>query len=377
MIEGTIRDDPAGKSALLQNSEFLEISHENALISAADQPAHCVQAVPAHHIRQRGIEFRPLRFREFFCDLRRILDNNIPDAASLRRAQLRKCRNDGPNGGTVLCIRLGGHFGRTASGSIILLRRAVPDMLPLRVGLLYDLVLERLQSVSSERVERSDRHENISGRLDLKICKSKVRVAGLSEPLFDLSGFHRALLRRLDDLARDFRPDAGAAVRLISRAYREPRRLSWDENRLAGDLSLWQILKIFLFDLREEAVIRSRITGLRDRQKIAPVPFIVVARAQVGPQVKRPQPPHVLRLDLPGRLPSRCIPFDVAVDIFPVQGGNTRRVVRALHSSLYFERVDSGVDQIREDLQDAHVPHGQGVSQIAVTPGCAAGALPS
>ena len=167
-----------------------------------------------------------------------------------------------------------------------------------------------------------------------------------------------------------------AAPRPLRRAYREPRRLSGYEHCLAGDLPLRQILQVFLFDLEKEAVICAGITGLRDREKFAAVPLVIISGTEVGPKVQRPEPPHVLRFDLPGRLSSRRVPFDIAVDVLSVQCRDTCCIVRALHPSLYFERVDAGVDQVRQDLQDAHIPHGQGISQFTACPGRAPGILP-
>ena len=217
----------------------------------------------------------------------------------MRRAQLLERRDDCPDRRSAVLIRIDRYFGAEAPGSAAFRRT---DLLPLSIRLFYDLLFERLQCISPERVQRSDRQENISGHLDFKVCKGKERVAGLSEPLFDLTGFHRALLRRLNEISRDFGLHAGAAVRhsgvcgaavakQIRRAYREPRRFSRNQYGLTGDLSLRQVLQIFLLDLRKKAVIRSGVSGLRDRQKIAPVPLIIVTCAQVGTQVERLQPP--------------------------------------------------------------------------------------
>ena len=148
-----------------------------------------------------------------------------------------------------------------------------------------------------------------------------------------------------------------AAIQVRGR-HGQSRLLSRNQHSRTADLSLRKSREIFLLDLRENFLVRAGITGLSDGQKFFSVPFIIIPRAQIRPQIQRPQSAHILRVDLPGLLSALFVPFDVIVDIFSVERGDARCVMRTLHSTLYFERIDSRVDEIGEDLEDTEVSHG-------------------
>ena len=231
-------------------------------------------------------------------------------------------------------------------------------------GIFQDLVLQRRERVSSERVQRRDRHEDVSPRLYLQSPESKEGVSGLSQALADLVFIHGPFLCLLYQVSLNLHADhIPASVRILCRRFHQGC-LPGREHSLSGDADPGKFFQIFLLDLFEKLIVCAGIARLFNGQKIFAVSLIVITCAQSRPYIQGPESLHILGRHLPGLFPACLVPFDEVVNVLSVERRDACRVVRALHSSLDLEGVDPGVDQVRKDLQHAHIPHGKRIRHL-------------
>ena len=87
---------------------------------------------------------------------------------------------------------------------------------------------------------------------------------------------------------------------------------------------------------------------------IPPVFFKIVTSAEAVPVKQIPEEPQVFFLHPPGNIIGI---FGVPVQIFPVHGDNSRRVLRLFHPSLNLQRTDSCPKKLRKNFHRAHILH--------------------
>ncbi len=84
---------------------------------------------------------------------------------------------------------------------------------------------------------------------------------------------------------------------------------------------------------------------------------MIIPLAQICPDVQTLQIPQIFLINLPFAGPPLLIPGIKPVNVLAVNSHCAGHVFRLLHSPFNFKGINSGIDELRQDLQNTHIPH--------------------